>query len=149
MVGRAITERPELFGAAIVESGVLNTLRVEKNGTGETSIKEYGNLNNPIEFKGLLEMDAYQHIKTGVDYPAMLICTGINDPRVAPWQSTKFSAKVLANSGSNKPVLLNVDYEGGHGGDITVLKRYKSLSKIFAFAFWQLGHPDYQLKKTL
>lgn len=149
LVGRAITERPELFGAAIVESGVLNTLRVEKNGTGETSIKEYGNLNNPIEFKGLLEMDAYQHIKTGVDYPAMLICTGINDPRVAPWQSTKFSAKVLANSGSNKPVLLNVDYEGGHGGDITVLKRYKSLSKIFAFAFWQLGHPDYQLKKTL
>lgn len=98
MVGRAITERPELFGAAIVESGVLNTLRVEKNGTGETSIKEYGNLNNPIEFKGLLEMDAYQHIKTGVDYPAMLICTGINDHRVAPWQSTKFLAKVLANS---------------------------------------------------
>lgn len=147
LVGRAITERPDLFGAAIVESGVLNPLRVEKSGNGGTSIKEYGDPNDPIEFKGLLEMDAYQHIKKGVQYPAMLICAGINDPRVSPWQSFKFSAKSLASSTSDKPILLDIDYEGGHGGDVTVLKRYTSLSEIFAFAFWQLGHPNYQPKE--
>ncbi|MCY1661032.1 prolyl oligopeptidase family serine peptidase [Chryseobacterium sp. SL1] len=147
LVGRAITERPDLFGVAIVESGVLNPLRVEKSGNGGTSIKEYGDPKDPNEFKGVLEMDAYQHIKKGGDYPAMLICAGINDPRVAPWQSSKFSAKALASNKSDKPILLDIDYEGGHGGDITVLKRYTSLSEIFAFAFWQLGHPNYQPKE--
>lgn len=149
LVGRAITERPDLFGAAIVESGVLNPLRVEKSGNGGTSIQEYGSPNDPTEFKGLLEMDAYQHIKKDVQYPAMLISTGINDPRVAPWQSIKFSAKALASNVSKNPILLNMDFEGGHGGDITVLKRYTGLSEIFAFAFWQLGHPDYQPKENI
>jgi len=58
LVGRAITERPDLFGAAIIESGVLNPLRVEKSGNGGTSIKEYGDPKDPNEFKGVLEMDA-------------------------------------------------------------------------------------------
>lgn len=149
LIGRAITERPDLFGAAIVESGVLNPLRVEKSGNGGTSIKEYGDPKDPKEFKGVLEMDAYQHLKKDVQYPAMLICAGINDPRVAPWQSSKFSAKALASTSSDRPILLDIDYEGGHGGDITVLKRYTSLSEIFAFAFWQLGHPSYQPKENI
>ena len=148
LVGRAITERPDLFGAAIVESGVLNPLRVEKSGNGGTSVKEYGNPNDSLEFKGLLEMDAYQQIKNKTEYPAMLISRGINDPRVDPSQSTKFFAKVLKSNTSQNPILLNVDYEGGHGSSITVLKRYTSLSHIFAFAFWQLGHPDYQPKEN-
>ncbi|GEN78220.1 prolyl oligopeptidase [Chryseobacterium hagamense] len=149
LVGRAITERPDLFGAAIVESGVLNPLRVEKSGNGGTSIKEYGNPNDSIEFKGLLEMDTYQNVKKRIQYPAMLITSGINDPRVATWQSSKFAAKTLISNTSEKPILLNIDYEGGHGGDITVLKRYTSLSEIFAFALWQLGHPNYQPKENI
>ena len=60
----------------------------------------------------------------------------------------KILAKVLANSGSNKPVLLNVDYEGGHGGDITVLKDIKFKQNL-RFCFWQLGHPNYQLKNII
>lgn len=147
-IGRAMTERPELFKAAIIESGVLNTIRFENNGIQATSIKEYGNPNDPIEFKGLLEMDSYEHIKKGKKYPATLICAGINDPRVATWQSTKFAAKLLANSDSKKTILLNIDYEGGHGGNIPVAQRYSNLSDIFAFAFWQLGHPDYQPPKS-
>lgn len=146
-IGRAMTERPELFKVAIVESGVLNTTRFDNNGIQETSMKEYGNPNDPIEFKGLLEMDSYQHVKKGKRYPATLICAGINDPRIAPWQSTKFAAKLLTNSISKNPILLNIDYEGGHGGDIPVAQRYSNLSNIFAFAFWQLGHSDYQPKK--
>ncbi|WP_128572173.1 prolyl oligopeptidase family serine peptidase [Chryseobacterium sp. P1-3] len=147
-IGRAITERPELFKAAVIESGVLNTTRFENNGIQATSIKEYGNPNDSIEFKGLLEMDSYQHIKKGKKYPATLVCAGMNDPRVSPWQSTKFAAKLLADNVSKNPILLNIDYEGGHGGDIPVAQRYSNLSDIFAFMFWQLGHPDYQPKKN-
>ncbi|MCY0968897.1 prolyl oligopeptidase family serine peptidase [Chryseobacterium wangxinyae] len=148
LMGRAVTERPDLYGAVIIESGVLNTLRVEKNGTGGTTIKEYGDPNNSIEYKGLLEMDAYHHIKKGEKYPAMLISTGINDPRVKPWMSTKFVAKLLANNGSENPILLKIDYEGGHGGSIPIAQRYANIGDIFAFAFWQLGHPDYQPKEN-
>lgn len=149
-VGRAMTERPDLFGAVIVEAGVLNALRSEKNGIGGTDVSEYGSINNPKEFKGILEMDAYLHIKKGIKYPATLISTGINDPRIAPWQSTKFVAKLLADNESKKDILLKIDYEGGHGGgSIPIVQRYSVLSDIFAFAFWQLGHPDYQPKEDI
>ncbi|HAY3508822.1 prolyl oligopeptidase [Elizabethkingia anophelis] len=147
-IGRAITERPELFKVAIIESGVLNTTRFDNNGIQETSKKEYGNPNDPVEFKGLLEMDSFQHIKKGKKYPATIVYAGINDPRVAPWQSGKFVAKLLANTTSKNPVLLNIDYDGGHGGDIPVMQRYMNLSNIFSFALWQLGHPDYQQEKA-
>lgn len=146
-IGRAVTERPDLFAAAIVESGVLNTIRFANNGIQATSSKEYGDPSNSLEFKGLLEMDSYQHIKKGIKYPSVLITAGINDPRIAPWQSSKFAAKLLANSISESPVLLKIDYKGGHGGDVPVAQRYSNLSDIFAFAFWQLGHQDYQPKK--
>ncbi|MBP2617992.1 prolyl oligopeptidase family serine peptidase [Chryseobacterium jejuense] len=146
-IGRAMTERPELFKAAVIESGVLNTTRFENNGIQATSSKEYGNPNDSIEFKGLLAMDSYQHIKKGKKYPATLVCAGVNDPRVSPWQSTKFAAKLLADNFSKNPVLLNIDYEGGHGGDIPVAQRYANLSNIFAFMLWQLGHPNYQPNK--
>lgn len=147
LMGRAMTERPDLFRAVIVESGVLNTLRKEyAGGTGNTSIQEYGSVKNPKEFKGLLEMDSYYHIKKGVKYPATLITSGINDPRVSPWMPAKFVAKLLANDASDNPILLKIDYEGGHGGDIPAEQRYANLADIFAFAFWQLGQPRYQLK---
>ncbi|AJW64135.1 Prolyl endopeptidase precursor [Elizabethkingia miricola] len=146
LMGRAMTERPDLFGAVIIESGVLNTLRNEAGGTRSTSIQEYGSINNIEEFKGLLEMDSYQHIKKNVKYPATLIASGINDPRVATWQSSKFVAKLLANNLSNNPSLLKIDYNGGHGGGIPIVQRYTNVGDMFAFAFWQLGHPDYQPK---
>jgi len=149
LMGRAVTERPDLFGAVVIESGVLNTLRVEKNGTGGTTIKEYGDPGNSAEFKGLLEMDSFHHIKKGVKYPAMLVTAGINDPRVKPWMSAKFVAKLLANNGSENPILLKIDYAGGHGGSIPVAQRYANIGDIFAFALWQLGHPDYQPKEEI
>ncbi|UPQ74661.1 prolyl oligopeptidase family serine peptidase [Chryseobacterium nepalense] len=148
LMGRAVTERPDLFGAVIIESGVLNTIRVEQNGTGGTTVKEYGDPKDSVEFKGLLEMDAYYHITNGQKYPAMLITAGINDPRVKPWMSTKFVAKLLANDISSNPKLLKIDYEGGHGKDISIVKRYAGIGDIFAFALWQLGHPDYQPKEN-
>lgn len=146
LMGRAMTERPDLFRVVLIESGVLNTLRNEYGGVGKSAAQEYGNLSNPDDFKGLLEMDAYHHIKKGIKYPATLVTSGINDPRVSPWMPAKFAAKLLANNASNNPVFLKIDYAGGHGGDIPVKQRYANIGDMFAFAFWQLGFPDYQPK---
>jgi len=146
LMGRAMTERPDLFGAVIMESGVLNTLRNEQGGVGKSAAQEHGFISNSKDFKGLLEMDAYHHIKKGVKYPATLITSGINDPRVSPWMPAKFVAKLLTDNSSNNPILFKVDYEGGHGGDIPIAQRYANLADILAFALWQLGIPEYQPK---
>lgn len=148
-VGRAMTERPDLFKAAIVEVGMTNMLRFENTPNGEGNIKEFGTVKNSNEFKNLFEMDAYQHIKKGEKYPATLITGGINDNRVIVWQPAKFAAKLMADNSSENPVLLKIDYEGGHGNNIPIAQRYAGLSDIFAFAFWQLGHPDFQPKENI
>lgn len=143
-VGRAMTERPELFKAVIAEVGALNMLRDESAINSQP--KEFGSMKNPEGFKGLLAMDAYQHIEKGVKYPATFITGGLNDQRVIPWMPTKFAAKLLAGNTSDNPILLKIDFEGGHAGNVPIAQRYANIGDMFAFAFWQLGHPDYQPK---
>ncbi|REC77115.1 prolyl oligopeptidase [Chryseobacterium elymi] len=146
-VGRAMTERPDLFKAVILEVGMTNAIRDEF--TPNNNAKEFGTVKNPKEFKALLEMDAYHHIKKGVKYPSTYITGGINDERVTVWEPVKFAAKLMANDASNNPILLKIDFEGGHSGNVPVAQRYANLGDIFAFAFWQLGHPDYQPKESI
>lgn len=145
-VGRAMTERPDLFKAAILEVPTTNTLR-DVLAIGSNT-DEYGTLKDSKEFKALLEMDAYNHIKKGTKYPATFITGGINDPRVPTWEPVKFAAKLMADDASKNQILLQIDYEGGHGSNTTVAHGHANLSDIFAFAFWQLGHPDYQPKQS-
>ena len=148
-VGRAMTERPGLFKVAIITAGIVNSLRIEAMPNGLNSVKEFGSKNIESEFKALYEMDAYHHIKKNIKYPATFITTGINDPRVAPWMPVKFAAKLQTDNTANNPILLKVDYKGGHGGrDLLLKQKYLNLSDVFAFAFWQLGHPDYQPKEN-
>ncbi len=146
-VGRAMTERPDLFKVVIAEVGVMNPLRDEITPNGQP--KEFGTVNDPKEFKSLLEMDAYQHIKKGEKYPATFITGGINDQRVIVWEPVKYAAKLLFNDASSNPQLLKIDFEGGHGNNVAVDQRYTNIDDIFTFAFWQLGHPDYQPKEQI
>jgi prolyl oligopeptidase len=70
----------------------------------------------------------------------------MNDPRVIAWQPAKFAARLLAVNTSEKPILLLVDYEAGHGIGNTKTKDFESLADILSFTFWQVGHPKYQIK---
>lgn len=146
-VGRAMTERPDLFKVVIAEVGAMNILRDE--ATVNSQPKEFGSAKDPEEFKGLLEMDAYQHIKKGVQYPATFITGGMNDQRVTPWMPTKFAAKLIADSASDNPVLLKIDFDGGHAANVPIAQRYANIGDMFEFALWQLGHPDYQPKEEI
>jgi prolyl oligopeptidase len=143
-VGRSITERPDLFGAAIDDVPVSDTLRMERSANGVPNIPEFGTVKKEDEFKALLEMSPYAHVKNGVAYPAVLLVTGINDPRVDAWQAGKMAARLAAATTGGKPILLRIDYDAGHGMGSTKKSQYEERADIFAFLFWQFGTTGFQ-----
>jgi prolyl oligopeptidase len=146
LIGGAITRRPEIFGTAVISVGISNSLRFEITPNGPANIPEFGSVETKEGFQSLYAMDAYHHVQDCTMYPAVLLTTGINDPRVEPWQSGKMAARLQAATASNKPILLRVDYEGGHGSGATKSQKVIELADEYAFLFWQLGHPDFQLQ---
>ena len=124
--------------------GDSNALRAEYETDGEANSKEYGSLKTAAGFKGLLAMDALSHVKDGTAYPAVLLTTGLNDPRVAPWQPGKMAARLQAATSSGRPVLLLVDPDAGHGMGSTKLQRDREIADQLAFLYWQIGWPAYQ-----
>ena len=147
-IGGAITQRPDLFGAALIRVGDSDSLRSELMTSGPANIPEFGTVKEPDGFKGLFAMDAYQHVKPDTPYPAILLTTGVNDPRVAPWQAAKMAARLQASTNSGKPILLRVDYDAGHGMGSTKTQRDEEQADEVAFLLWQLGVPDFQPGQT-
>ena len=143
MVGRAATERPDLFAAAISRVGDSNALRSETMVSGPANIPEFGTVKNAQGFRNLFEMDAYQHVKDGVKYPAWMLTTGLTDPRVAPWEAAKMAARLQAAGGPN-PVLLRIEEQAGHGLGTTRTTRDAEEADIAAFVFWRAGVPAWQ-----
>ena len=144
LIGRAITERPDLFGAAIIESGAVNALRMDATANGPSNFEEFGSPKTAEGFKALYEMDATQHVREGTAYPAVLLTIGMNDPRTDPWYSAKLAARLEAATTSGKPVLLRVDYGGGHFGDPTYDAGLERSTDQVCFDLWQLGVPEFQ-----
>jgi prolyl oligopeptidase len=135
-VGGAMVQRPDLFGAIVLNAPVLDAVR--NVVAHPENIPEYGSLENADEFRTLLQVSPYHHISDGVRYPATLICIGTNDARVAIWQSTKFVARLQAASTSGQPVLLRVSRRSGHGG-ATIDEANARVADQYAFMFAMLG----------
>ncbi len=146
LIGRAMTERPDLFAAAIPQVGCLNAVRMENSPNGPINTPEFGTVKDSVECSALIEMDSYLHLKKGVKYPATLVTAGMNDPRVIAWQPAKFAALLEADNASDKPVLFWTDYSAGHGHGNTKSKQFESLADVYSFALWQLGHPDFRIE---
>jgi prolyl oligopeptidase len=146
LISRAITERPDLFGAAICNVGCANAMRMEFSANGPVNTPEFGSVKDPVEAAALYEMDGVQHVQPGVKYPAVMGVAGWNDPRVAPWQPGKFVAALQAASTSGKPVLMKVNYDNGHFTE-EKLVTFKNFAGQFAFLLWQTGHKEFQPKK--
>jgi prolyl oligopeptidase len=144
MVGRAITERPDLFGAAVDQVPVSDALRFETSANGTPNIPEFGTVTTEAGFKSLLAMSPYQAVKDGTKYPAVLVVTGINDPRVDAWEAAKLTARLQAASVSGKPVLLRIDYDAGHGYGSTKKQNYEQRADEFTFLLWQAGIEEFQ-----
>ena len=145
-VGRAITERPELFAAAVPSVGVMDMVRTESSANGVANIPEFGTVKNEDEFRALLAMSSYHHIKDGVKYPAVMLVHGVNDTRVDVWQSAKFASRLVSAQGESKPVLMRLDYELGHGGGGTRNQQQAQTADIWSFFLWQFGVLEFQPK---
>jgi prolyl oligopeptidase len=142
-VGRATTEAPELFAAAIYNVGMMDTIRSETSANGATNISEFGTVKDPAEFKALQEMSTYHAIKDGTAYPAVMLVHGMNDPRVDVWQSGKVAARLQAANksanGGDRPTLLRLDMQAGHGVGSTLTQRQAMQADVQSFLLWQMG----------
>ncbi len=145
-VGRAITERPDLFAAAVPVVGVMDMVRAEASANGAANIPEFGTVKTDEEFRALLQMSSYHHIKDAAKYPAVMLVHGVNDTRVDVWQSAKFASRLAAAQGADKPVLMRLDYDLGHGGGGTRNQQQAQTADIWSFFLWQFGVPEFQPK---
>ena len=143
-VGMALTARPDLFRVVFSGVGDSNTLRTENATDGAANALEYGSVVTEAGFKALYAVDSTQHVKPGVAYPAVLLTTGMNDPRVAPWQPGKMTAHLQAATSSGRPVLLLADFDAGHGMGSTKAQKDKEMADQMAFFYWQIGKAAYQ-----
>ena len=145
LIGRAITSRPELFAAALDDVGLSDMIRDMVTPDGLLNVPEYGGLDTPEGFANLQEISAYYHVHDGEKYPAVLLTTGWNDPRVVPWEPGKMAARLAAATASGKPVLLRVDYQGGHGGWGATRSQMEELAADkWSFLLWQFGVAGFQ-----
>ena len=146
LISRAITDRPDLYAAAVVNVGMANALRFEFSTNGPPNVPEFGSVQVRDEAGWLAEMDGVQHVHPGVHYPAVLGVGGWNDPRVPVWQPAKFIAAVRQASSSGRPAMMLVNFDDGH---FTEDKRvtFRNFANQFAFALRQAGHPEFQPPK--
>jgi prolyl oligopeptidase len=137
-VGRAMTERPDLFAAVVDGVGWSNPLRyvAEQNGYGEEP--EWGAISELAGYRALKSIDSYQAVRDGTRYPAVLLTMGVTDPRVAPFQVAKMAARLQAATNSGKPILLRVDFDAGHGMGSTRAQQDEEAADTYAFLLWQL-----------
>jgi prolyl oligopeptidase len=143
LISRAITERPDLFRAAICNVGLANVMRSEFRPTGPVNTAEFGTIKDPMECQALYEMDGVQHVQTGVKYPAVMGVAGWNDPRVPAWQPGKFVATLQSASASPNPALMMVNYDSGHIAAVKTVA-FRDMANQIAFLLWQTGHKDFQ-----
>jgi prolyl oligopeptidase len=143
VVSNALAERPELFAAAVIKFGIIDTLRYETTPNGVNNISEFGSVKTLEGFKSSLAMDGYAKIKKGVDYPAVLLMIGMNDPRVAPWMSAKLAARLQAATSSRNPVLLRIDYDAGHAMGVSRDQSDHQAADAFAFLLERLTQPSH------
>ncbi len=144
-MGGAITEAPQLFAAVLDEIPVSDQLRIETTPNGPPNVPEFGSVKTEAGFKNLYATSAVQHVVKGGKYPAVMLTTGINDPRVDPWQAAKMAASLQYATASGKPILLRVDYEGGHGLIGGGRSQAVALgADEYAFLLWQFGDRAFQ-----
>ncbi|HEY3805248.1 MAG TPA: prolyl oligopeptidase family serine peptidase [Kofleriaceae bacterium] len=145
LISRAVTERPDLFAAAVVNVGLANALRFEFAANGPVNAPEFGSVQKSDEIGPLAEMDGVSHVKKGVKYPAVMGVGGWNDPRVPAWQPGKFVAAVQQATTSGKPVLMKINYDDGHFTEDKAVT-FKNFAGQYAFMLWQTGHKEFQAK---
>jgi prolyl oligopeptidase len=133
-VGAVLTQRPDLFGAAIAEQGVLDMLRYQRFTVGKAWIPEYGAGDAAAaQFQTLYAYSPLHHVKDGTHYPPTLLETADHDDRVYPAHSFKFAAALQHAQAGEAPILLRVETNEGHFAGLTTEKRIAQVADLYAF----------------
>jgi prolyl oligopeptidase len=139
LVGAALTQRPDLFSAALCGVPLLDMVRYHLFGSGKTWISEYGSADDAAQFRALHAYSPYHHVKTGERYPAVLMLSADSDDRVDPLHARKFAAELQARSAGG-PVLLRIEHNSGHGGADLVKSAVEQGADRYAFALAHTAH---------
>jgi len=139
LMGAMITQHPDLMRAVVSQVGIYDMLRVELAPNGAFNVTEFGTVKNPEQFKALYAYSPYHHIVDGTKYPSILMMTGANDGRVAPYHSRKMVARLDEANKSGNAILLRTSSSAGHGIGTALNERIKQLADIYSFLFAQLG----------
>jgi prolyl oligopeptidase len=133
LVGAVLTQRPELFGAALPAVGVMDMLRFQKFTIGWAWVSDYGSSDDANEFKALYAYSPLHNIKPGVSYPATMVTTADHDDRVWPGHSFKFAAALQAAQAGPAPVLIRIETKAGHGAGKPTSKIIEEVADRWAF----------------
>ena len=138
LMGALLTQHPDLMRAVVSSVGIYDMLRVELAPNGAFNVTEFGTVKDPEQFKALYAYSPYHHVVDGTKYPAILMMTGANDGRVAPYHSRKMIARLEEANKSDKPILLRTSSSAGHGIGTALSERIKQLADTYSFLFAQL-----------
>ena len=134
LVGATLTQRPDLFSAALPAVGVLDMLRYHTpSANARAWSSDYGLSENKDEFEALYAYSPLHNTKPGTCYPATLVTTGDHDDRVVPWHSYKFAAQLQADQSCDNPVLLRVETRAGHGAGTPTWMQIEGYADQWAF----------------
>jgi len=133
LVGACMTQRPDLFGAAVPAVGVLDMLRFHLFTIGWAWVSDYGNPDDPADREVLLRYSPLHNIRPGTAYPATLVITADHDDRVAPAHSHKFTATLQLAQAGDAPILTRVDVRAGHGAGKPTTKLIEEKADVWAF----------------
>ena len=139
LVGACMTQRPDLYGAALPNVGVMDMLRFEKFTIGWAWTSDYGSAQKPDDFAYLYAYSPLHHIAKGCCYPATMITTADHDDRVVPAHSFKFAATLQAAQGCDKPTLIRIETKAGHGAGKPTTKIIEETADRWAFLVKELG----------
>ena len=142
LVGAAMTQRPDLFGAAVPQVGVMDMLRFHRFTIGWAWTSDYGSSETKDGFETLIRYSPLHNIKPGVHYPPTLVTTGDHDDRVVPAHSHKFTATLQAAQGGDAPILTRIETRAGHGAGKPTAKQIEERADIYAFLTWALKMPQ-------
>ena len=138
LVGGALANYPGAFGAAVIRVALLNPVRLMQAPNGANQIGEMGDPRKASDFPFILAMDPYQNLKPKTAYPAVMLNVGLNDSRVAPWETGKFAARLRASNTGGKPVWIRTNANGGHGIQVSLGAEATEFADIYAFLDAQL-----------
>jgi prolyl oligopeptidase len=138
LMGAMITQHPGLMKAVVSEVGIYDSLRVELSPNGLFNTTEFGSVKDPDQFKALFAYSPYQHVVKDTTYPAILMTAGLNDGRVAPYNSFKFAALLQAEAAPGSPILLTVN-SFGHGIGSSLDQQVADITDVFSFFAYELG----------